>query len=152
MRRKYLPIASRAADLYNVLADLTQINHMYQFSLEWFIDKYIKAVLLGSEAQEKTADGGVQLRSTVSRTDFDTSDFSGYLASVMDLITESIYKVRQLLFFFYNRHTFAKSVYIGQGQVRGDCSKILWMLENKDFLKLFLWPCGQFISSPSIVF
>lgn len=99
MRRKYLPIASRAADLYNVLADLTQINHMYQFSLEWFIDKYIKAVLLGSEAQEKTVDGGVQLRSTVSRTDFDTSDFSGYLASVMDLITESIYKVSQFFFF-----------------------------------------------------
>lgn len=93
VRKKYLPIASRAADLYNVLADLTQINYMYQFSLEWFMDKYTKAVVLGNEALEKTADGGVQLHSTVSRTDFNTSDFSVYLALVMDLITENIYKV-----------------------------------------------------------
>ncbi|XP_052105827.1 dynein axonemal heavy chain 6-like isoform X2 [Mytilus californianus] len=35
-RQKYLPVATRGATLYFVLADLSGIDVMYQFSLEWF--------------------------------------------------------------------------------------------------------------------
>uniref|UniRef100_A0A8C7FLK2 Uncharacterized protein n=1 Tax=Oncorhynchus kisutch TaxID=8019 RepID=A0A8C7FLK2_ONCKI len=45
VRKKYLPIANRGADLYFVLADLTQINYMYQFSLDWFNDIFSPSIL-----------------------------------------------------------------------------------------------------------
>ncbi|XP_062379463.1 dynein axonemal heavy chain 6-like [Sardina pilchardus] len=100
VRKKYLPIASRSTDLYIVLTELTQINYMYQFSLEWFLDKYTKAVQWGNEALEMSVEGGTtQVCRTVSRTDFETVDFSGYLVSVLDRITESIYKEVSLALF-----------------------------------------------------
>uniref|UniRef100_A0A8D8RUJ9 Dynein heavy chain 10, axonemal n=2 Tax=Cacopsylla melanoneura TaxID=428564 RepID=A0A8D8RUJ9_9HEMI len=39
MRDLYRPIAKRAVILYQARKDMTKVNHMYQFSLERFIDK-----------------------------------------------------------------------------------------------------------------
>ncbi|XP_038073413.1 dynein heavy chain 6, axonemal-like isoform X3 [Patiria miniata] len=39
-RKKYLPVATRGAVLYFVLADLAVIDVMYQFSLPWFQDMF----------------------------------------------------------------------------------------------------------------
>lgn len=39
-RRRYLPVATRGAVLHFVLADLENLNPMYQFSLEWFISMF----------------------------------------------------------------------------------------------------------------
>ena len=94
VRKKYLPIASYGANLYMVLASLNQINYMYQFSLMWFMDKYIKAVQPGSQASERPVEGGTRVGGSVSRTDFKTADFGHHLLSMMDLISENIYKVR----------------------------------------------------------
>uniref|UniRef100_A0A8C4S1T6 Uncharacterized protein n=1 Tax=Erpetoichthys calabaricus TaxID=27687 RepID=A0A8C4S1T6_ERPCA len=43
-RVKYLPVANRAATLYFVVADLVELNYMYQFSLDWFSKMFIKAI------------------------------------------------------------------------------------------------------------
>ena len=37
-RGKYQPVASRAASLFFVIKDLTKLEHVYQFSLNWFMD------------------------------------------------------------------------------------------------------------------
>jgi len=43
-RGRYLPVATRGAVLYFVLADLEVLNSMYQFSLQWFTDKFLQCV------------------------------------------------------------------------------------------------------------
>eukprot|EP00105_Crassostrea_gigas_P038198 XP_019922346.1 PREDICTED: dynein heavy chain 6, axonemal [Crassostrea gigas] len=43
-RKRYLPVATRGATLYFVLADLAQIDVMYQFSLDWFKDMFISCI------------------------------------------------------------------------------------------------------------
>ncbi|XP_063728306.1 dynein axonemal heavy chain 6-like isoform X2 [Symsagittifera roscoffensis] len=44
VRDQYLPVAKRAAILYFVLADLSQIDVMYQFSLPWFTDIFQRSI------------------------------------------------------------------------------------------------------------
>ena len=43
-RGRYLPVATRGAVLYFVLADLEILNPMYQFSLQWFTDMFIQCI------------------------------------------------------------------------------------------------------------
>uniref|UniRef100_A0A8C3TFB6 Dynein axonemal heavy chain 14 n=1 Tax=Chelydra serpentina TaxID=8475 RepID=A0A8C3TFB6_CHESE len=43
-RKNYLPIATRGAVLYFVVADLIKINYMYQFSLEWFHKIFVESM------------------------------------------------------------------------------------------------------------
>lgn len=43
-RKKYLPVATRGSTLYFVLADLSGIDVMYQFSLDWFQDMFTAAI------------------------------------------------------------------------------------------------------------
>ncbi|MBN3302923.1 DYH6 protein, partial [Amia calva] len=52
VRKKYLPVAQRGTLLYFVLADLVQINYMYQFSLEWFNEVFVKAIQDATCGQE----------------------------------------------------------------------------------------------------
>ncbi|EPQ07949.1 Dynein heavy chain 14, axonemal [Myotis brandtii] len=52
-RKNYLPIATRGALLYFVVASLTQINHMYQFSLDWFRQVFLSSVVSKSKEQEE---------------------------------------------------------------------------------------------------
>ncbi|KAL4237693.1 Dynein heavy chain 14 [Mactra antiquata] len=43
-RKKYLPVATRGSTLYFILADLSGIDVMYQFSLDWFQDMFTAAI------------------------------------------------------------------------------------------------------------
>ncbi|ELK32136.1 Dynein heavy chain 14, axonemal [Myotis davidii] len=52
-RRNYLPIATRGALLYFVVASLTQISHMYQFSLDWFRQVFLSSVVSKGKEQEE---------------------------------------------------------------------------------------------------
>lgn len=52
-RKNYLPIATRGALLYFVVAGLAQISHMYQFSLDWFRQVFISSVVSRSKEQEE---------------------------------------------------------------------------------------------------
>uniref|UniRef100_A0A8C7WKA2 Uncharacterized protein n=1 Tax=Oncorhynchus mykiss TaxID=8022 RepID=A0A8C7WKA2_ONCMY len=91
VRKKYLPIANRGADLYFVLADLTQINYMYQFSLDWFNDMYVKALQVATEA--KSLRRAVVVPGTCAPS---MGDFNLRLLKMMNAITESIYKVTEV--------------------------------------------------------
>lgn len=43
-RKRYLPVAVRGSVLYFVIADLTSVDVMYQFSLEWFQNMFITCI------------------------------------------------------------------------------------------------------------
>ena len=43
-RSRYMPVATRGAVLYFVVADLEILNPMYQFSLQWFTEKFIECI------------------------------------------------------------------------------------------------------------
>lgn len=43
-RSRYLPVATRGAVLHFVLADLENLNPMYQFSLNWFINMFEQCI------------------------------------------------------------------------------------------------------------
>ncbi|XP_041927364.1 dynein heavy chain 6, axonemal-like isoform X2 [Alosa sapidissima] len=123
LRKKYLPIASYSTHLYIVLTELTQINYMYQFSLEWFLDKYMKAVQWGNEAPERPGEGAMtRVCSSVTRTDFETMDHSRYLVSVLDRITESIYKEVSLALFAEHQLCFSFLMCCRIMQMEGGCA------------------------------
>ncbi|XP_074241361.1 dynein axonemal heavy chain 14 isoform X3 [Saimiri boliviensis] len=52
IRKTYLPIATQGALLYFLVAGLTQINYMYQFSLDWFHQVFVSSVVSKSKEQE----------------------------------------------------------------------------------------------------
>uniref|UniRef100_H3APA3 Dynein axonemal heavy chain 14 n=1 Tax=Latimeria chalumnae TaxID=7897 RepID=H3APA3_LATCH len=43
-REKYHPIANRGAVLYFTVVELLQLNYMYQFSLDWFLQLYLSSI------------------------------------------------------------------------------------------------------------
>ncbi|XP_070984280.1 dynein axonemal heavy chain 6-like [Oncorhynchus clarkii lewisi] len=123
VRKKYLPIANRGADLYFVLADLTQINYMYQFSLDWFNDMYVKALQVATEGQEwPTLDVSMPVTGTLCPAGAkglrravvvpgtcapNMGDFNLRLLKMMNAITESIYKEVSLALFVDDQVVFS---------------------------------------------
>ena len=43
-RGRYMPVATRGAVLYFVVADLEVLSAMYQFSLQWFTDMFLQCI------------------------------------------------------------------------------------------------------------
>lgn len=43
-RALYIPVANRAQILFFCLADLSNVDPMYQYSLEWFINIFISSM------------------------------------------------------------------------------------------------------------
>jgi dynein heavy chain len=52
-RSKYQPVAARAAMLFFVVKDLSKLEHVYQFSLKWFMDIF-EAELSAEEVPNPT--------------------------------------------------------------------------------------------------
>ena len=51
-REMYAPVAYRVAFIYFVVQDLQKVNHMYQFSLNWFRSVFIKSLDLTNTMKE----------------------------------------------------------------------------------------------------
>ncbi|MBN3325639.1 DYH1B protein, partial [Atractosteus spatula] len=86
-RKKYLPVAKRGAILYFLLADLIQINYMYQFSLDWFNEMFIKAIQDATQAIQS------------ERRMPNSKDLNLQLLMMIDTLTENIYKEVSLALF-----------------------------------------------------
>ncbi|XP_053375273.1 dynein axonemal heavy chain 6-like isoform X4 [Mercenaria mercenaria] len=70
-RKRYLPVATRGSTLYFVLADLSGIDVMYQFSLDWFQDMFTAAIsgnMSIKSQQRRRSSAGVPLVGTPRRT------------------------------------------------------------------------------------
>ncbi|CAB1335557.1 unnamed protein product [Coregonus sp. 'balchen'] len=114
VRKKYLPIANRGG---------RPINYMYQFSLDWFNDMYVKALQVATEGQEwPTLDVSMPVTGTLRPAGAKSlrravvvpgtcapnmGDFNIRLLKMMNAITESIYKEVSLALFVDHQVVFS---------------------------------------------
>lgn len=106
-RTNYLPIATRGALLYFLVASLTEINYTYQFSLDWFRQVFVSSVVSKSKAQEEHSLKREKMSlknvheiinpSEESELDSEKSPLERHLKNSIDVLTRNIFKVRHSL-------------------------------------------------------
>ncbi|XP_068918735.1 dynein axonemal heavy chain 14 [Petaurus breviceps papuanus] len=117
-RQNYLPIATRGALLYFLVADLAQINYMYQFSLDWFREMFVMSVTCKCDNVEESQFASVLRKVQVfeklreykdNKPDplKDRDRFNNYIADLVEVLTESIYKVVSSALFNENKLCFS---------------------------------------------
>ncbi|XP_030893747.1 dynein heavy chain 14, axonemal, partial [Leptonychotes weddellii] len=132
MRKSYLPIATRGALLYFLVAGLAQVNCMYQFSLDWFRQAFIQAVVSGRKEQEEPGSKSEamslkKIRDTTNLSKEPKLESEGnlsqrHLKNSIDVLTRSIFKVVSPALF--NQHklcfSFRLCITIMQNNANGD--------------------------------
>ncbi|XP_064451600.1 dynein axonemal heavy chain 14 [Mirounga angustirostris] len=131
-RKSYLPIATRGALLYFLVAGLAQVNCMYQFSLDWFRQAFIQAVVSRRKEQEepgskREAMSLKKIRDTTNLSKEPKLESEGnlsqrHLKNSIDVLTRSIFKVVSSALF--NQHklcfSFRLCITIMQNNANGD--------------------------------
>ncbi|ELW49567.1 Dynein heavy chain 14, axonemal [Tupaia chinensis] len=100
-RKNYLPIATRGALLYFLVAGLTQINYMYQFSLDWFRRVFVLSIVSKSKEQghslkmEKTIHPKVSKITNISKPNLERENnlLDRHIKNMIDALTRNIFKV-----------------------------------------------------------
>ncbi|XP_071080158.1 dynein axonemal heavy chain 6-like [Haliotis cracherodii] len=125
-RKRYLPVATRGAVLYFVLAELATIDVMYQFSLDWFQDMFTACITSNADQSSTSTTSshyysGV-IRPTSSRSHRQPSpqpasdvlssmdnpeQLMKHLLSMIDRLTSSIYRVVSVGLFGHHQLTFS---------------------------------------------
>jgi dynein heavy chain len=52
VREKYIPVAFRSSQLFFCIADLSSVDPMYQYSLEWFVGLFLRSVQLAEKSSD----------------------------------------------------------------------------------------------------
>ncbi|XP_038617180.1 dynein heavy chain 14, axonemal [Tachyglossus aculeatus] len=123
IRESFLPIATRGALLYFVVADLVQINYMYQFSLDWFHQVFGETIKAMGKDQVQhfsltshSALGTVQTLSKQELQDAggfqkevtnEMDNFNKHIKSSVDLLTENVYQIVSSALFIKNKLCFS---------------------------------------------
>ncbi|XP_032694671.1 dynein heavy chain 14, axonemal [Lontra canadensis] len=97
-RKHYLPLATRGALLYFLVAGLAGVSCAYQFSLDWFRQAFLLAVVSGSKEQEEP---DPRPQKTLDTTDLseepklerEENISQKHLKNSIDVLTRSIFKV-----------------------------------------------------------
>ncbi|XP_062938980.1 dynein axonemal heavy chain 14 [Cynocephalus volans] len=101
-RKNYLPIATRGTLLYFLVTGLTQINYMYQFSLDWFRQIFVSSVVSKSKEQEhsfkedKTSLKKVHEITNISKEphlENEKNPLDRCIKNTIDVLTRNIFKV-----------------------------------------------------------
>ncbi|XP_069340704.1 dynein axonemal heavy chain 14 isoform X1 [Eulemur rufifrons] len=101
-RKNYLPIATRGALLYFLVAELTQINYMYQFSLDWFRQVFVSSVVFESKGQEHSSKREKKSLEKVDKITNISKDpnlenkndaLDRHIKNAIDVLTRNIFKV-----------------------------------------------------------
>eukprot|EP00058_Branchiostoma_floridae_P021107 XP_002606597.1 hypothetical protein BRAFLDRAFT_120109 [Branchiostoma floridae] len=127
-RQKYLPVATRGAVLYFVLADLAMVDVMYQFSLPWFQRMFRQCVdylnikqslapgtparplsgTLRPQSARSSPDISHPAPATVKKKpDLVGQDLTAHLMKMIDTLTESVYKVVSQALFAHHQLMFS---------------------------------------------
>uniref|UniRef100_A0A8D1QXT1 Dynein axonemal heavy chain 14 n=1 Tax=Sus scrofa TaxID=9823 RepID=A0A8D1QXT1_PIG len=100
-RKQYLPIATRGALLYFLVAGLAQVDYMYQFSLDWFRQIFVSSVVSRSKEQEhrvKRETRFLKKRHEVKlskepKLESEKKPLDGHLKNSIDRLTKNIFQV-----------------------------------------------------------
>lgn len=100
-RKNYLPIATRGALLYFVLTSLTQVNYMYQFSLEWFRQIFVFSTVSKTKVQkpdwqtDETAQEKVSEMSVSSQQNLESgrNSLTNNTKQAIDVLTRNVFRV-----------------------------------------------------------
>ncbi|CAM2111263.1 unnamed protein product [Caretta caretta] len=124
-RKSYLPIATRGAVLYFVVADLIKINYMYQFSLEWFHKIFVESMdsVNKLQSQNSLSDSTSSVCGTVralsrqrrkhstqehwEECENETDSFNRHLKDIIDMLTNNVYKTVSSALFTENQLCFS---------------------------------------------
>nr|XP_048295519.1 dynein axonemal heavy chain 14 [Myodes glareolus] len=100
-RKNYLPIATRGALLYFVLASLTQVEYMYQFSLEWFRQVFVFSTVSKTKEQkpdwqtDETAQEKVSEMSVSNQQNLESgrNSLTNNTKQAIDVLTRNVFRV-----------------------------------------------------------
>ena len=103
LREHYRSVATRGALLYFLVAGLARLNSMYQFSLDWFRQVFVRSVAPRSKEQEH----GLKSEKTSQKKVGDITDLAKepkfesdrhllekHLQQSVDVLTRNVFKVR----------------------------------------------------------
>lgn len=98
-RKHYLPLATRGALLYFLVEGLARVSCAYQFSLDWFHQVFLLAVVSGSKEQEESDPRPQKTLDTTDLSEEPTLEreeniSQKHLKNSIDVLTRSIFKVR----------------------------------------------------------
>ncbi|XP_075255484.1 dynein axonemal heavy chain 6-like isoform X3 [Convolutriloba macropyga] len=117
VRDQYLPVAKRAAILYFVLADLSQIDVMYQFSLPWYANIFQRSIdssqsAVGVNDTFSSHDGMASMSNfSDDRADDEGENLSALLNSMSNRLTENVFKVVSQAIFSQDLLLFSFHIY-----------------------------------------
>ncbi|KAM5238846.1 dynein axonemal heavy chain 14 [Ctenodactylus gundi] len=89
-RRKYLPIATRGALLYFLVAGLAHLDHMYQFSLDWFRQRFVASVIPGRRHEPAQKVAGSSEKPGLQR---DPDQLSEHIEHAVGRLTRNVFRV-----------------------------------------------------------
>ncbi|KAM5165262.1 dynein axonemal heavy chain 14 [Mantella aurantiaca] len=98
----YLPVARRGAVLYFVVADLVQLNYMYQFSLHWFHKVFVESMDISKTSQAHvsliSSSGTIRplsRQATMEKEagEEENKDIQRHLLNICDTLTANVYKI-----------------------------------------------------------
>ncbi|CAH2255707.1 dynein heavy chain 14, axonemal [Pelobates cultripes] len=101
-REVYLPIATRGAILYFMVADLIHLNYMYQFSLHWFHQVFVESLGSVETIQpELSFSGTIRPSSREKSTNKvvqespsnESEDIKRQIHDISNVLTENVYKI-----------------------------------------------------------
>ncbi|XP_063298016.1 dynein axonemal heavy chain 14 [Pelobates fuscus] len=101
-REVYLPIATRGAILYFMVADLIHLNYMYQFSLHWFHQVFVESLGSVETIQPELSFSGTIRPSSRAKSankvvqespSIESEDIKRQIHDISNVLTENVYKI-----------------------------------------------------------
>ncbi|XP_058025838.1 dynein axonemal heavy chain 14 [Ahaetulla prasina] len=116
LRKAYIPIATRGAVLYFVISDLIHINHVYQFSLNWFHKIFVDSIdivkkndisLSDALSSTKISEYKVQSEETLTESETEIDHFKIHINDIIETLTYHVYETVSSALFNKNKLCFA---------------------------------------------
>lgn len=106
LRKAYIPIAIRGAVLYFIISDLIHINHVYQFSLNWFHKIFVDSIdivkksdisLSDDLSSTKESEYKVQSEETLTESETEIDQFKIHINDIIETLTYHVYEVLKFI-------------------------------------------------------
>uniref|UniRef100_A0A673T414 Dynein axonemal heavy chain 14 n=1 Tax=Suricata suricatta TaxID=37032 RepID=A0A673T414_SURSU len=116
LRERYMPIATRGALLYFLVAGLTRLSPMYQFSLDWFRQAFAQSVAPQSKEQQQSLKRENTPQETICdsiagsqepKLGNDKHLLERRLQQAIDVLTRNVFKVVSLALFHQHKLCFS---------------------------------------------